>query len=74
MAEPEDPNERSGGEDPDGQGGAAEALGPIAGVILGFLVWRLLPVSLALPLRAGLVLVTVAIVVWLGIQLAARRR
>lgn len=79
MVDPNEPDrgesdEDAGGRHPDGHGNANGALSPVAGVILGFVVWRLVPNGVALPVRLALVVFTVAAVVWVGIQLAARRR
>jgi hypothetical protein len=51
-----------------------DAIGPVAGIIIGLVLWRLLPASIAFPIRLGAVVLVIAVATWISLQLSARRR
>lgn len=51
-----------------------DAIGPVAGIIIGLVLWRLLPAGIAFPLRLGAVVLVIAAATWVSLQLSARRR
>jgi hypothetical protein len=64
--------------EPDERGSTPEprtdVVGPVAGIILGLVLWRVLPSSLALPVRLAAVVLVIAFATWVSIQISARRR